>query len=68
VWSKRGDSFAGDVTIDVYDLTGNPLQHIDATIRAVRITTGDDPKQIGLPGFPTSPKCLEAPSRTGAAA
>ena len=53
---KGGNSYTGDLSVDIYDLGGNLLQHLDAKIRALRITTDDKPNDIGLPGFPAWPQ------------
>ncbi len=46
-----GNSFKGDVTIDVFDLMGNPLDHEVGTVTAQRITSDMDPAQIvGMAG------------------
>jgi len=53
---KAGNSYDGDLAVDAYDLAGNPMQHLEAKIQALRITPDDQPNEIGLPGFPTWPQ------------
>ena len=43
---SSGNSFSGDVTIDVIDLMGNQLDHEVGTVSAQRITADTDPSQI----------------------
>ena len=39
-----GDAYTGDISIDAFDLDGNPLSHFDAKIAATRMKAIDPPK------------------------
>ena len=53
VLDPSGSSYTGDLTIDVYDLMGNQVDHETARIAGMRISVDDDPKQsTGIPGLP----------------
>jgi len=48
-----GNSFSGSVTIDVFDLMGNALDHEAGTVSGQRITSDMDPSQIIGMGSPS---------------
>jgi hypothetical protein len=49
-----GATYRGFFTVDVYDLSGNLLDHEAGQIQAERITPDDDPNQTtGIPGLPS---------------
>ena len=57
VLDQGGNSYTGKLTVDVFDMNGNRLQHLDGDIRALRITNNEDPNNpTGIPGFPAWPQ------------
>jgi hypothetical protein len=57
VLDQGGNSYTGKFTVDAFDLNGNRLSHFEGAIRALRITTDEDPNNpTGLPGFPVWPQ------------
>jgi hypothetical protein len=53
--NATGDTFTGTATLDIYDLSGNPLEHYPSTVTGQRIVAVDSPPTVGgIPGLPRS--------------
>ena len=54
---SKGATYTGELTIDIYDLAGNPLDHETTAITGTRIAATDDQSPVtgaGIPGLPAS--------------
>jgi hypothetical protein len=52
--SVDGNHVAGKGTTDLYDLTGNLLDHGEYTVSGDRVTANNQPTAGGIPGLPLS--------------